>query len=286
MTALPCPSAEAMARDPNTEAPRGSKRRPYERHGYRRNDSAEYRIWTSMIQRCENPNRPKYPRYGGRGIRVCDLWRQSFAAFLKDVGHRPSRNHTLDRIDNDGNYEPGNVRWATAMMQAHNCGRTRKLVVHGVCLSRAEWARVSGLSYWTLRTRDDRGLPPEQVVGPKGVAHALSVLHSEATTVVPVRDPRDSNVCLVCNKWCGRECERPFEWSPNFVVYARVTAGSDCAYALQRDQANIVGGVTPFVVWLREQVNLWRQMRYREHRESFDTPLARKAFEAWLKEKY
>jgi hypothetical protein len=80
----------------------------------------EYKVWAAMIQRCHNPRVKPYANYGGRGIQVCDRWRRSFVAFLRDVGRRPSPDLTLDRIDNDGNYEPGNVRWATWTEQAHN----------------------------------------------------------------------------------------------------------------------------------------------------------------------
>lgn len=81
-----------------------------------------YAVWAAMIQRCENPKAIGYERYGGRGIRVCERW-QSFADFASDVGERPSAKHSIDRIDPNGNYEPGNVRWATAAEQA----RTRRL---------------------------------------------------------------------------------------------------------------------------------------------------------------
>ncbi|MFJ5151393.1 hypothetical protein ACIQCF_07355 [Streptomyces sp. NPDC088353] len=92
-----------------------ARSRTHGKHG-----SSEYRIWQGMKWRCLNPNYKPYPNYGGRGITVCDRWRDSFEAFLADVGPRPSPNHTLDRIDNDGNYEPGNVAWRTYKEQAQN----------------------------------------------------------------------------------------------------------------------------------------------------------------------
>lgn len=79
-----------------------------------------YNLWNSMIQRCHNRSRASYARHGAIGISVCDRWRGSFGLFCEDVGERPSASHTLDRIDNSGNYEPGNVRWATSKEQASN----------------------------------------------------------------------------------------------------------------------------------------------------------------------
>ncbi len=83
-------------------------------------DRPEYAVWCMMKQRCGNPRNAKYARYGGRGIRVCERWASSFEDFIADMGPRPSGEHSIDRVDNDGNYEPGNCRWATRTEQGHN----------------------------------------------------------------------------------------------------------------------------------------------------------------------
>lgn len=82
--------------------------------------SVEFNVWRQMKRRCADPLHKSYARYGGRGIRVCQSWNESYATFLADVGRRPSPKHSLDRIDNDGNYEPGNCRWATVAEQSRN----------------------------------------------------------------------------------------------------------------------------------------------------------------------
>ncbi|MFD1274885.1 hypothetical protein [Streptomyces kaempferi] len=87
-------------------------------HGMRK--TSEYAIWTSMKQRCHNPAHQHYEDYGGRGITVCQRWQDSFEAFFGDIGPRPSADHTLDRVDNDRGYEPGNVQWRTRREQAQN----------------------------------------------------------------------------------------------------------------------------------------------------------------------
>lgn len=119
--------------------------------------SPEYVAWGNMIQRCENPNHPCFDHYGGRDIRVCTRWRKSFAAFLEDIGPRPSPAHEIDRIDNDGHYEPENVRWATRRQQMRNMRRNRPLTCGGETRSVAGWAEHLGLNYSTLGNRLAKG---------------------------------------------------------------------------------------------------------------------------------
>lgn len=122
----------------------------------------EYGVWASMIQRCTNPNTKTFARYGGRGITVCDGWLHSFEAFLADVGPRPSFAHSLDRIDNDGNYEPGNCRWIEKRLQARNTSANVTLTFNGETRTAAEWAELLGIKPYTLYSRISKGEPVER----------------------------------------------------------------------------------------------------------------------------
>ena len=110
-----------------------------------------YSIWKGMRSRCQNPQNPAYPDYGGRGIAVCPSW-DDFSNFLADVGAPPS-HATLDRIDNDGPYSPENCQWTTKERQANNRRSTTMIEHDGNVMSLADWARYTGIPYFTLRRR-------------------------------------------------------------------------------------------------------------------------------------
>lgn len=139
----------------------------------RKDNMPEYRAWDHMIYRCTSVNCREYPRYGGRGIKVCDRWLKSFDDFLSDVGPRPSSSHSLDRVNNDGDYEPSNCRWATKREQANNKRNTRKVVYGGREVTIAELSEASGLKHSTIFMRIRRyGWPVERAVStPAGRAH-------------------------------------------------------------------------------------------------------------------
>lgn len=124
----------------------------------------EYRTWVAMRSRCSSPTNPNFDRYGARGITVCRRWDRSFAAFLKDMGARP-KGCTIDRIDNNGNYCPGNCRWATPKKQAQNRRNTVMVQHGGRAIFISEFAAAVGLSDSGARKRVQR----EYVKGPDGV---------------------------------------------------------------------------------------------------------------------
>ena len=112
--------------------------------------SLEFKTWASLKGRCLNPANPKYPRYGGRGIKVCDRWIDDFQAFLADMGRKPSPLHSIDRIDNDGDYEPSNCHWATIETQTRNRSTTRHVTIGGETLCVRDWASRLGVNRKTF----------------------------------------------------------------------------------------------------------------------------------------
>lgn len=127
-------------------------------------DTAEYGAWEHMKTRCYNKKVSDYKNYGGRGIKVCDEWRNSFLAFYKDMGEKPTPKHTLDRIDNDGDYEPGNVRWATRLDQANNRRSNHWLTIGDETLTLSQWSKEIGINYYTLKSRLRRGWSTKKIL--------------------------------------------------------------------------------------------------------------------------
>lgn len=139
-------------------------------HGWARRGPkpSEYTTWCSMIRRCANPRDSAFYRYGGRGITVCERWRHDFAAFLADMGPKPSAKHSIDRIDNDGPYSPENCRWATLTEQGRNTRRNRVIEAFGERMCSSAWQEKTGVLAITARRRVARGVSPEVAVTAKG----------------------------------------------------------------------------------------------------------------------
>jgi hypothetical protein len=134
-----------------------------------------HKIWIAMRHRCSNPNHDSYQEYGGRGISVCDRW-NSFELFAADVGPRPSTKHTLDRRNNDGDYEPSNVRWATPSQQQRNQRHRRRYVHKCESLLLSEWSERTGIPRSTLSNRIYEGWP---------LSEALTIPHIRQRRLTP-----------------------------------------------------------------------------------------------------
>lgn len=126
--------------------------------------SPEYECWSRIKARCHRLSHHHYGLYGGRGIQVCERWRNSFEAFLADVGRRPGPEYSLDRINTDGHYEPGNVRWATQTQQCRNRRNNRLLTFRGEIATLAEWAERSDIDQSTVGYRLRAGWPVERAL--------------------------------------------------------------------------------------------------------------------------
>lgn len=131
---------------------RSGESHPNFRHGGA--GSGEYNSWCGARARCHDSQHPRYAEWGGRGVRMCERWRESFAAFVEDMGARPERGMSLDRIDSARGYEPGNCRWATAEQQSANRPTfVRSITYDGKTQTLSAWAREIGLSRKSLEGR-------------------------------------------------------------------------------------------------------------------------------------
>lgn len=119
--------------------------------------SITYSSWKAMLKRCRYKKHQAFKNYGGRGIKVCNRWQTSFQAFLEDMGERPSKKMCIDRINNDGDYEPGNCRWASMKEQQRNRRGNVRITFQDETMTEAEWARKIGISQTALKRRLDMG---------------------------------------------------------------------------------------------------------------------------------
>lgn len=168
------------------EIPSAAGRHPSFKHGL--TELPEYRAWQTMRLRCSNPANQAYPDYGGRGITVCDRWKEDFLAFLEDMGRKPSPKHELDRENNNGNYEPGNCRWVVRKVNDRNRRSNRHLTFCGQTKVVAEWCEELNLPRDTVHKRLKAGWTVEEALTipvqskrPNGVRIAERAAH------IPVR---------------------------------------------------------------------------------------------------
>lgn len=149
------------------------------KHGGRR--TPEYAVWSRMVRRCHNPDAAAYNLYGGRGITVCEAWRKDFAAFIADMGPRPSSKHSIDRINTNGGYSPDNCRWATALEQVRN--RRTTVRIDGIPL--AALTAAGSVKYATAHKRLMDGRPLDIDVANAALKHTFQV-HGSSLTISQV----------------------------------------------------------------------------------------------------
>lgn len=168
---------------------REAVRRTMTTHGatVNKNASPEYRIWCSAKERCTNASCPRYADYGGRGITMCSRWVDSFSTFYADMGPRPTKSHTLDRIDNNKGYSKANCRWATRTEQANNTRVNCIITFDGKSLTTAEWSRLVGINSKVLSARIRNGWTAcEALTTPVHRSNKLVTLRKSATTLTPM----------------------------------------------------------------------------------------------------
>ena len=139
----------------------GESRRAY---SFEFQGTQEYRAWSNMKNRCTNPNYELYHRYGGRGIKVCDEWFNSFETFLKDMGKKPSKEHSIDRINNDLGYNKENCKWATKEEQANNTKNTMLLTIDNETKTLTDWCKMYKVPKYLISARLLRGMSPKDAL--------------------------------------------------------------------------------------------------------------------------
>jgi len=128
-------------------------------------ETVTYARWRSMRARCMLPNSKSFPKYGAKGITVCDRWKDSFENFLSDMGECPSPSMTVERLNNSLGYSPDNCKWATRTEQNRNTSSNRMLTFRGETHCVSEWAEILNIKYRTIMTRLNKGMSAEEALG-------------------------------------------------------------------------------------------------------------------------
>lgn len=135
------------------------------KHGFGgRKPTSEYNTWQGMKKRCLNPNNPGYKYYGGRGIKVCDRWKDSFPNFLEDMGNKPTKEHSIDRIDNNKGYSKANCKWSTILEQANNMSKNIRITHKNETKTVMQWSGILGLNYRKTKYHYHKGLSLQEII--------------------------------------------------------------------------------------------------------------------------
>lgn len=152
----------------------------------------EYFVWVSMRRRCLCRTYGEFPAYGGRGITICERWRNSFENFYGDMGPRPTASHSIDRIDNNKGYSPDNCRWATMREQSVNKRNTRLITLNGQTKCLAHWARQLGISRDALTRQVDRGASESTILNLKPRRYRDGRVTKAVQSILPAAQARTS----------------------------------------------------------------------------------------------
>lgn len=182
--------------------------------GKEKNVPPTYRAWQAMKNRCLNKAGINYNNYGGRGITVCDEWRNSFVNFYKDMGERPSNKYSLDRIDNNGNYCKQNCRWATKIQQANNTRFNRKINYNGKEISLKDFGKKVNLKRKALSWRIHNGWTIEEIKNNEKIKYTIRrkkilELRKKGLTQQEIGDKvglSDSRVGDILSKFVNQKC--------------------------------------------------------------------------------